>query len=226
VYTNFKIAKVGVLMSAFGDELRKIRKSKNLSLKEVAQRGDLSHSYISQIENGKRNAPKPEIIHKLAKGLDIDPITLMQEAGYIEKNINQLKQELNQTQSEYSELTSNLINENIEELREQVLVRPIEEKISILDLVNFKNTIDRTEDLISEKVQSGNDNVESLIEKSDVLSQTTKKLNEKSIGSIENYNIDILELFELDTDLYYDEILLSFEDKKNIKKFIENFIIG
>src|SRR5690606_35885687 len=191
-------------MSSYGVELRKIRKSKNLSLKEVAQRGDLSHSYISQIENGKRNAPKPEIIHKLAKGLDIDPITLMQEAGYIEKNINQLKQELNQTQSEYSELTSNLINENIEELREQVLVRPIEEKISILDLVNFKNTIDRTEDLISEKVQSGNDNVESLIEKSDVLSQTTKKLNEKSIGSIENYNIDILELFELDTDLYYD----------------------
>jgi len=218
--------KVGVLMSAFGVELRKIRKSKNLSLKEVAQRGDLSHSYISQIENGKRNAPKPEIIHKLAKGLDIDPITLMQEAGYIKKNINRLKQELNQTQSEYTELTSNLINENIEELREHVLGRPIDEKISILDLVHFKNTIDRTEELINEKIGSDSNNVDFFKENSELLSQTTKKLNKKSISSIENYNIDILELFELDIDLYYDEILLSLEDRNNIRKFIENFIIG
>ncbi|THG92118.1 hypothetical protein AJ85_16880 [Alkalihalobacillus alcalophilus ATCC 27647 = CGMCC 1.3604] len=56
-----------------------------MSLKEVAKKGGLSHPYISQIENGKRSTPKPEIINKLSIGLDVDYIQLLEAAGYFPK---------------------------------------------------------------------------------------------------------------------------------------------
>ncbi|WP_162880793.1 helix-turn-helix domain-containing protein [Paraliobacillus sediminis] len=71
-------------MSDFGGKIRKIRTDKKLSLKDVAKLGNLSHPYISQIENNKRNTPKPEIIKKLAKGLGVPYNKLLKEAGYID----------------------------------------------------------------------------------------------------------------------------------------------
>lgn len=73
------------MISTFGTEIHDIRISKKLSLKDVAEKGELSHSYLSQIENGVRNAPKPNMIKKLAKGLNVPYIELLQKAGYIEE---------------------------------------------------------------------------------------------------------------------------------------------
>src|SRR5690625_354833 len=56
-----------------------------MSLKDVAKKGDLSHSYLSQIENGHRGAPKPDMIKKLSVGLGVSYIELLQKAGYIEE---------------------------------------------------------------------------------------------------------------------------------------------
>lgn len=84
--------KVGESMSSnFGHELKKLRTSKKLSLKQVAKKGGISHSYISQIENNNRNAPKPEMIKKLAKGLDEDYFDLMVMAGYFDQKDAQFR---------------------------------------------------------------------------------------------------------------------------------------
>ena len=56
-----------------------------MSLKEVAKRSGVSHPYLSQIENNKRNTPKPDMIRKLAKGLNVPYVELMQEAGYVDE---------------------------------------------------------------------------------------------------------------------------------------------
>src|SRR5690625_4655942 len=53
----------------FGGYMQKVRKSKNLSLREVASRSDISQPYLSQIENKNRNAPTPDVLRKLSKGL-------------------------------------------------------------------------------------------------------------------------------------------------------------
>ena len=77
---------------SFGDKLKELRLSKNLSLREVSERSDVSHPYISQIENKNRNAPKPRILRALSVGLDEDYKTLMMMAGYVDEEEEEVKQ--------------------------------------------------------------------------------------------------------------------------------------
>ena len=52
-----------------GIKIRQIRQHKKLSLKQLSEISGLSLSYISEIEKGKKY-PKPEMLFKLAKGLN------------------------------------------------------------------------------------------------------------------------------------------------------------
>ncbi|GGB40548.1 helix-turn-helix domain-containing protein [Virgibacillus dakarensis] len=66
----------------FGTYIKEIRKSKNVSLREAARRSGISHPYLSQIETGKNTKPTPTIIKKLAYGLNVPYMQLMDKAGY------------------------------------------------------------------------------------------------------------------------------------------------
>jgi transcriptional regulator with XRE-family HTH domain len=77
-----------LIISIFGEYIKNVRIRKELSLKELSKRSGISHPYISQIENGKRNIPKPEMIKKLAKGLGINYFDLLSEAGYLPDNLS------------------------------------------------------------------------------------------------------------------------------------------
>ncbi|ARJ38658.1 hypothetical protein SporoP8_07115 [Sporosarcina ureae] len=70
-------------VSSFGKELRKVRKLKGQTINELSLNSGVSSSYISQIENGKRDTPQPDLIKKLANGLSIDYYSLMRIAGYM-----------------------------------------------------------------------------------------------------------------------------------------------
>ena len=60
----------------FGANLKKIRKSKDLSLLEADYGSELNESNISKYENGKRD-PRLSTIIKLAKMLKIHPKELL-----------------------------------------------------------------------------------------------------------------------------------------------------
>lgn len=60
----------------FGTHIRKLRDSKNYSLRKVASKCNLDNSNISKIENGKFNVQLSTII-ELAKGLDEHPSKLL-----------------------------------------------------------------------------------------------------------------------------------------------------
>jgi transcriptional regulator with XRE-family HTH domain len=66
--------------------IRKWRKIRGLTLKELGKKVDLSHPYLSQIETSNRDAPSPEILEKIAKALNIDYGDLMLLAGYWDEN--------------------------------------------------------------------------------------------------------------------------------------------
>ncbi|ELK46809.1 helix-turn-helix transcriptional regulator [Halobacillus sp. BAB-2008] len=66
----------------FGAKLKEIRKNKNITLLELKARTGYSDSYLSQIENGYKDLPKPALLRKLAIGLDVSPIYLLNIAGY------------------------------------------------------------------------------------------------------------------------------------------------
>lgn len=68
----------------FGDELKKLRKTKGLSIRKTGELAGISHAYLSQIESGKRPKPKPDIIKKLSQALGESYIDLMDKAGYLE----------------------------------------------------------------------------------------------------------------------------------------------
>ncbi|PIC71149.1 hypothetical protein CSV77_03670 [Sporosarcina sp. P16b] len=57
--------------STFGEVIKVARTEKKLSLRELARRIDVSHPYLSQLENGHNNNPSAEIIYKLADSLGI-----------------------------------------------------------------------------------------------------------------------------------------------------------
>ena len=78
--TKFKLKMVrkdySPLKIKFGENLKKLRDSKGLSLRDMAANCDLDDSKISKIENGKFNIVLSTIV-ELAKGLEVAPKDLM-----------------------------------------------------------------------------------------------------------------------------------------------------
>jgi transcriptional regulator with XRE-family HTH domain len=68
----------------FYDKLRDLRKLKGFTIRELADRSGVSAAYISQIENGNRGIPSPEVLMKFSEGLNVSYSELMEIAGYLE----------------------------------------------------------------------------------------------------------------------------------------------
>lgn len=66
-----------------GEYLEQIRKQRNLSLRQVDYKSDVSYSHLSMIEKGTRKA-LPLTLKELSKVYNIDYIDLLEKAGYID----------------------------------------------------------------------------------------------------------------------------------------------
>lgn len=55
----------------FGEKIKLVRKQKDLTQEELADKAGLHPTYIGQIERGKRN-PSLENIYKIQKALKVD----------------------------------------------------------------------------------------------------------------------------------------------------------
>jgi len=62
----------------FGSTLEKIRKDKNLSLRQLAAETGIDHAHIARMEGGEVNPTLVTII-LLAEALDIDPCQLIRK---------------------------------------------------------------------------------------------------------------------------------------------------
>ena len=69
------------LDSAFGEILKLRRNSVNLSQERLGLESGLSRSYISDLENGKKD-PSLFTIFKLANALDLKPSALIDEVEH------------------------------------------------------------------------------------------------------------------------------------------------
>ncbi len=76
----------------FGDELRRIRRSKGLSLADLADAIDCSIVHMSDIERGKKNPPTAKKIRKLMKDLSEEQETeRMQALAVLSRNSIEIK---------------------------------------------------------------------------------------------------------------------------------------
>ena len=73
-------------MENFGPYMRRLRKDRQLTLKQVETQAKVSNAYISQIERGLRNPPHPDILKRLAKTYDVELRELLVAAGYLEED--------------------------------------------------------------------------------------------------------------------------------------------
>ncbi|MEZ6082260.1 MAG: helix-turn-helix transcriptional regulator [Pirellulaceae bacterium] len=63
-----------------GSRLRELRKAKQLTLRQLADRVDVGFTYLSKIENGKLetgHCPSDQLITRMAEELDADEIELL-----------------------------------------------------------------------------------------------------------------------------------------------------
>ncbi|MDV2988779.1 helix-turn-helix transcriptional regulator [Dehalogenimonas sp. THU2] len=73
-------------MPDFGTYVRQLRKKQGLSLRTVSQQTGISYSYLSQIEQGRRNPPGPDLMKRLASVYQVTQKDLLRAAGYLEEN--------------------------------------------------------------------------------------------------------------------------------------------
>src|SRR5689334_8514346 len=55
--------------SALGLLLKGLREDRGLSLRDVAQRGEVDHAYVYRLEIGAKDAPSQEVVQKLVAAL-------------------------------------------------------------------------------------------------------------------------------------------------------------
>lgn len=75
-------------ISSYGVLQRNIRMKTKLSIRALSEKSGVSHSYLSQVENGTRDTPSPEVIKKISEALSFDYFVLMREAGYMTTQID------------------------------------------------------------------------------------------------------------------------------------------
>ncbi|MFS0647456.1 helix-turn-helix domain-containing protein [Siminovitchia sp. 179-K 8D1 HS] len=69
----------------FSKYLKKLREENKLSIRQLALYSNVSPAYLSQIENGSRGTPSPEVLKKLYKPLKVPYENLLRAAGYIDE---------------------------------------------------------------------------------------------------------------------------------------------
>ena len=54
----------------YKNKIKKYRKSKNMTLRDLSDRTGLSVGYLSHLENGTRNNPSQKVMENISKVLD------------------------------------------------------------------------------------------------------------------------------------------------------------
>jgi transcriptional regulator with XRE-family HTH domain len=111
------------VFKSIGEELRKLRKVKNLSMKEVAEQAGVSTMYISEIERDLK-VPSDEVIRKLAKIYNVDEKKLFEGFRRIPEDI---LEELTNNKDLFNTLYEISRNDKLDNARKEKLYRQIYE---------------------------------------------------------------------------------------------------
>ncbi|ONK21193.1 immunity repressor protein [Bacillus sp. VT-16-64] len=136
----------------FGEYIRKIRKNKKMTIRQLELYSGVSNSYLSQLENGKRGIPSADIIKKLAPPLGVSQTELMIKAGYID------------------EVPNKPYTAPLTEKDEQDIAKRLNE---------IKNDIEHADGLAFDGEPFSKEAQESFLEAMEYIVRTTKKINKK-----------------------------------------------
>jgi transcriptional regulator with XRE-family HTH domain len=72
-------------LTALGEFIRSQRRLANLSLRELAERTNVSNPYLSQIERGMHE-PSVRVLRSIAHALNVSAETLLSQAGLLDRD--------------------------------------------------------------------------------------------------------------------------------------------
>ena len=102
-----------------GNLIRKLRKQKGLSLRQLAEKVSVTFVNIAHIENG-RVATSEEVIKELAKALEYDVDKLLAAADSVNEDIKNIIKKLPTTVPEFLRTAKNLTEKEWKDLTEQI----------------------------------------------------------------------------------------------------------
>ena len=102
-----------------GKLIRRLRKQKGLSLRQLAEKVSVSFVNIAHIENG-RIATSEEVIKELAKALDYDVDKLLAAADSVNEDIKNIIKKLPTAVPEFLRTAKNLTEDEWKDLTEQI----------------------------------------------------------------------------------------------------------
>ena len=73
------------MLTELGNELKKYREEKGVSLESVAGPAKISAAYLHKLEQGVVNSPSPRVLARLAVSLNVSYLRLMELAGYLDE---------------------------------------------------------------------------------------------------------------------------------------------
>jgi transcriptional regulator with XRE-family HTH domain len=74
-------------LAALGEFIRSQRRLANLSLRELAERTNVSNPYLSQIERGMHE-PSVRVLRSIAHALNVSAETLLSQAGLLDHDVD------------------------------------------------------------------------------------------------------------------------------------------
>lgn len=113
------------LVTVLGIYIRSKRTAKNIGLREMADKLNISPAYLSNLEHGKHNMTNPLLLRQIAKILEIDHLKLYKIIGYTDKDTSELKSEM------WLELVEDISNMKIIEIIQKLVKMP-EKKIDLI----------------------------------------------------------------------------------------------
>lgn len=78
-----------MVVPAFGQELKRLRKRKGISLKELGPALGVDYTYLSKIENG-RSVPSEELVLRMGRYFGVDHDVLLLAADRIPEDIRRI----------------------------------------------------------------------------------------------------------------------------------------
>ena len=102
-----------------GKLIRKLRKQKGLSLRQLAEKVSVTFVNIAHIENG-RITTSEEVIKELAKALDYDVDKLLAAADSVNEDIKNIIKKLPTAVPEFLRTAKNLTEKEWKDLTEQI----------------------------------------------------------------------------------------------------------
>ena len=127
-----------------GENIKKIRLSKALTIKDLADSTGLTVGYLSNLERGEKTNPSYEVIQKIANALSVPMVDFYKEEppknilGY---NIKRLRKEKNITLKDLEEKTG-ITNSYISAIENGRKINPSQEKLEMLANALNVNLID------------------------------------------------------------------------------------